>query len=73
MDAAAEKVGMATASSPFGPFKRYPNNPVFSYDDSNNRWCASGQQARVDEIKPTNIGGQNLLVVKSAITRLLLV
>ena len=60
-----EAIGVARASSPFGPFERHPDNPVFSPADADSRWCGSDRAARVDEIKPSSVGGQKLLVVKS--------
>ena len=61
----AENVGVAVASSPWGPFRRYEDNPVFKYKDQT--WCKSidGGPSRVDEIKATNINGQKLFAVKS--------
>jgi hypothetical protein len=63
-----EKVGLATAGSPWGPFVRDANNPVFSYTDANTQWCgADSAPARVDEIKCTVAGvpPRKLVVVKS--------
>jgi hypothetical protein len=34
-----ESIGVAVASSPFGPFVRYEGNPVFSTMDSTADWC----------------------------------
>ena len=62
----AEMVGVASASSPWGPFARYAKNPVFSYHDANSKWCTTSAPARVDEIKPILVaGGAKALVVKS--------
>ena len=63
-----ESVGVAIASSAWGPFVRYPLNPVFSVWSANTRWCYdSSTPARVDEIKATQIdaNGTKVLVVKA--------
>ena len=61
----AEKVGLATASTPYGPWKRYAGNPVFSFTDTVASWCGPGKTARVDEIKPSSVQGTKYLAVKS--------
>jgi hypothetical protein len=63
----SENVGVAIATSPWGPFERWHGNPVFSFHDPNSAWC-HGEAARVDEIKPSLIEDQKLLVVKSVCT-----
>eukprot|EP00051_Salpingoeca_urceolata_P001497 m.41422 g.41422 ORF g.41422 m.41422 type:complete len:451 (-) comp11456_c0_seq1:87-1439(-) len=60
-----ESVGVAMADSPFGPFKRYENNPVFTRFDANMAWCnATSKPARVDEIKASVVLGRKFLLVK---------
>lgn len=65
-----ESVGVAVASSAWGPFVRYPDNPVFSLWDANTAWCwQTSAPARVDEIKAVLApGGVRVLVVKSVCT-----
>ena len=55
-----ESVGLAISDSAYGPFVRYPHNPVFSLWDENTAWChASSTPARVDEVKATQVGGKS--------------
>ena len=63
-----ESIGVATASSAWGPFKKYRQNPVFSMWDENTAWCyETSTPARVDEIKATQVGvnGGRFLAVKA--------
>jgi hypothetical protein len=61
-----EKVGVATADSPWGPFKRWAKNPVFSFADANSQWCdETSSPARVDEIKASIVQDEKVLLVKS--------
>jgi hypothetical protein len=51
----AESIGVATASSPWGPFVRWSSKPVFDRLDAvNEAWYATEKMscARTDEIKP---------------------
>jgi hypothetical protein len=61
----AEQIGLATASSPFGPWTRHPQNPMFSSRTSNSQWCEPGAPARVDEVKALVLRGKKYLAVKS--------
>eukprot|EP00947_MAST-08B_sp_MAST-8B-sp1_P001120 g1120.t1 len=66
-----EDIGVAISTAgPWGPWSRHHGNPVFKRDDPNSKWCGGGgggggEAARVDEIKPTMLGGQRYLLVKS--------
>lgn len=57
-----ESVGLATSSSPFGPWTRSPDNPVFRGNGTG--WCGAGQSARVDEADAYVIGGRKIVLVK---------
>jgi hypothetical protein len=63
-----ESVGVAIATSAWGPFERYEANPVFSMWGANTDWCRdTSAPARVDEIKATQVGatGGKFLAVKA--------
>lgn len=52
-----ESIGLAVGASPWGPFVRHGQGPVFSPWDAGAQWChETSSPARVDEIKAT-IGG----------------
>ena len=57
-----ESIGLATASSAFGPWRRSANNPVF--DGNGTAWCGPDQSARVDEAIGYKIEGRKVVVVK---------
>eukprot|EP00039_Didymoeca_costata_P020862 m.342670 g.342670 ORF g.342670 m.342670 type:complete len:337 (+) comp21688_c0_seq1:142-1152(+) len=57
-----ESNGLATSSSPFGPWTRSPHNPVFHGNGT--VWCGAGESARVDEADAYIIGGVSLVLVK---------
>lgn len=57
-----ESIGLATASSPFGPWTRSRHNPVFHGNGT--YWCGTGASARVDEADAYLIGGRKLVLVK---------
>jgi hypothetical protein len=57
-----ESIGLATASSPFGPWTRSAHNPVFDGNDT--AWCGPEQSARVDEAIGYEIEGRKVVVVK---------
>lgn len=58
----AEAIGMASASSPFGPWTKSELNPVVK--PLNDSWC-NGSMARVDEAEPYWIKNQAVLIVKT--------
>jgi hypothetical protein len=59
-----EKIGLATASSPFGPFVRQGSRPVFTAEDSTMEWCGKGNAARMDFVVPLILRGVRYLAVK---------
>jgi hypothetical protein len=60
-----EKIGLATAASPFGPFVRHGKDPVFTAEDSTVSWCGKGKAARVDFVVPLVLRGSRYLAVKA--------
>lgn len=61
----SESIGVTIATSPWGPFVRWEGNPVFRPTDPGTAWCPAGRAARVDEIKPSLIGGIKYFAVKA--------
>ena len=59
-----ERIGIASASSPFGPFVRHGSDPVFTAEDSTLQWCGKGGAARVDFVVPLILQGVRYLAVK---------
>lgn len=59
-----EAIGVAIATSPWGPFERWGGNPVFTRTDPGTLWCADNSAARVDEIKASVVGGVKYFAVK---------
>ena len=66
-----ESIGVATASSPNGPWTKQPANPIVTGRDPNVPWCdVSGPGAHpgilhVDEAEPYVLHGQRRLYVKT--------
>jgi hypothetical protein len=57
-----ESIGLATASSPFGPWTRSPHNPVFLGNAT--EWCGAGASARVDEAEAYVVNERKFVLVK---------
>lgn len=64
-----ENIGLATASSPYGPWKRYSEEPVLSRAMVR-EWCSddTAEMVRVDEIKATIVQGRRFLAIKAVCT-----
>ena len=63
-----ERIGLATASSPFGPFTRHGREPVFSAEDVTTGWCGADGAARVDFVVPLILRSVRYLAVKAVCT-----